>query len=807
MSLAILFFPVYGFAASLSGVVLDPQDLTVRGARVELTCAIQRTVVVTDAEGRFTIAAPSEDDCVLLVTQKGFAPYQQRLSDTGSLVTVRLQVGSIEQHVNVEARAAPTRLPLGSVSLSADERDLRTLAGSTTDLIRYARILSGSSTRTAVIYVDGLPGGVLPPLDAIAQISINADPFSAEHANGDATSIEIITKSPARRMRFFTSGDVPVIAGRDVLSPASRSTSRFANLGVQGPVPHVPLTFAASAALGRSSQEMPVHAVLPEFAPDGKGADSVNSTGSAALSLYYAATSSFRVRASYRESRAGSSNVGVGGITLQEAGFATWFLTRDSRTTATRTWSRLAYEGGIAINQTDSTTQANATSPGISVGGDVVMGGASISDSRRTTTRWNSRHLVRAGSARSWTAGIALAGSGEMRLQTPNPAGTFYFADVGAYRSSLAGGKTGTWSVTRGGKPIRFGTLTASPFAHTELVRARNVTLNGGLRADYQSGFGIIVSPRVSLSTEWRAFVLHAGAGMFVQSLPESIFISAMETDGRYLEQIAPEVSLRDPADGLLRSAAAVQSRIASGLTRPRTLMWRLSAERALHGVRTALEYSVADDHRLSGSERRLADSGWVDVFESNRSATRRRVHANARRTWDRRQLAIDYEYTFARDNTDGPFSFLEEPGNLAAEWAPSSGVPPHNFTVMTMLELPAAISVNMVDVWRSGAPFNITTALDSHGNGVVVDRGGRARNSGDGPRFHSLSLYVHRRVEWPDFLKVPQGSGVHLSVQVDNILNARNYFAVGSIAGSTTFGMPLAAYPGRSIRVMFSVD
>ncbi len=526
-----------------------------------------------------------------------------------------------------------------------------------------------------------------------------------------------------------------------------------------------------------------------------------------ALSLYYAATSSFRVRASYRESRAGSSNVGVGGITLQEAGFATWFLTRDSRTTATRTWSRLAYEGGIAINQTDSTTQANATSPGISVGGDVVMGGASIADSRRTTTRWNSRHLVRAGSARSWTAGIALAGSGEMRLQTPNPAGTFYFADVGAYRSSLAGGKTGTWSVTRGGKPIRFGTLTASPFAHTELVRARNVTLNGGLRADYQSGFGIIVSPRVSLSTEWRAFVLHAGAGMFVQSLPESIFISAMETDGRYLEQIAPEVSLRDPADGLLRSAAAVQSRIASGLTRPRTLMWRLSAERALHGVRTALDDSVADDRRLSGSERRLADSGWVDVFESNRSATRRRVHANARRTWDRRQLAIDYEYTFARDNTDGPFSFPEEPGNLAAEWAPSSGVPPHNFTVMTMLELPAAISVNMVDVWRSGAPFNITTALDSHGNGLVVDRGGRARNSGDGPRFHSLSLYVHRRVEWPDFLKVPQESGVHLSVQVDNILNTRNYFAVGSIAGSTTFGMPLAAYPGRSIRVMFSVD
>jgi hypothetical protein len=43
--------------------------------------------------------------------------------------------------------------------------------------------------------------------------------------------------------------------------------------------------------------------------------------------------------------------------------------------------------------------------------------------------------------------------------------------------------------------------------------------------------------------------------------------------------------------------------------------------------------------------------------------------------------------------------------------------------------------------------------------------------------------------------------------VQVDNILDRKNYISVGSIAGSSTFGIPLAAYPGRSVRLFLNVD
>jgi hypothetical protein len=41
----------------------------------------------------------------------------------------------------------------------------------------------------------------------------------------------------------------------------------------------------------------------------------------------------------------------------------------------------------------------------------------------------------------------------------------------------------------------------------------------------------------------------------------------------------------------------------------------------------------------------------------------------------------------------------------------------------------------------------------------------------------------------------------------VENLLNDRNYLALGSVAGSPLFGAPLVALPGRSVRLSVSFD
>ena len=169
--------------SSLSGTVVDPQDLPVPAARVELVCGTQHGSVETDERGRFTIVVPSTSDgCRLLVTREGFAPFEQRTGAATDVGRIRLRIGDITQKVTVIAEPTSSR-SIGSVSLSGS--DLRTFAGTTADLIRYVRLLAGGTLQPSVVYVDGLPATELPPLGMIAAISVNADPFAAERADGD----------------------------------------------------------------------------------------------------------------------------------------------------------------------------------------------------------------------------------------------------------------------------------------------------------------------------------------------------------------------------------------------------------------------------------------------------------------------------------------------------------------------------------------------------------------------------------------------------------------------------------------------
>jgi len=53
-----------------------------------------------------------------------------------------------------------------------------------------------------------------------------------------------------------------------------------------------------------------------------------------------------------------------------------------------------------------------------------------------------------------------------------------------------------------------------------------------------------------------------------------------------------------------------------------------------------------------------------------------------------------------------------------------------------------------------------------------------------------------------------PEAISVHmLGVQLDNLLNNKNFLNFGSVAKSPQFGQPLGALPGRSLRVWFNFD
>ena len=237
-------------AWSVSGVVLDPQDLAVRGARVELQCEDRVEAARTDERGRFTVTATSEDRCVLSITHEGFAPFRQRLSLSGDHMIIRLQVGAVQQRVDVVAAKPPAPLTFGSVTLSADDHNLRTFAGTTADLIRYAQLMAGTAGRPPRCSSMAClrPGS---RRSTPSRTSRSAEIRSRQ--NMQTRTSRRLTSSQrrqSRKVRFFMGGDMPGIDGRDMLAPALKTRSRFANLGLMGPVPHLPLTFSASGGAG-----------------------------------------------------------------------------------------------------------------------------------------------------------------------------------------------------------------------------------------------------------------------------------------------------------------------------------------------------------------------------------------------------------------------------------------------------------------------------------------------------------------------------------------------------------------------------
>jgi hypothetical protein len=710
---------VLGGAGVLTGVVSDPRGLVVRGAAVARICGAQRESVKTDSQGRFRLPlGPVGAGCALVVTYPGFSQFQTSLGPGTNDVAVQLSLAPLGQSVTVRASVEDPllRSPLTSVSLSADE--LGKISNNTDDLIRYARQMAGDTGRDSV-YVDGLPSSTLPPAETIARITVNADPFSAEYADGDLTHIDIFTKNGDRKLRYGFGGLSLGLGGSNPLNPALRSDPRSANGYISGGVPLLPLTFSIHGVLASDRNQQPIVAILPQtpgFVADQALRSVTVSTlnGSGSLDLWYSHAENLRVHFAFFESRNGSSNGGAGGLALPETGVTFAARSREVRATAIDNSAPVTYEGGLVIRQTNSNTRANSDELGVAVPGDFVAGGAAITDNNIVHTTWTVKNVFRSSSSSpSWSTGFTVSGSDYFGQEAPNTSGTIQFPNLQAYLDALASQGTGTLFFLRGNGTVRYRGVTAAPFVQKRLLHSARFLVNAGLRADYQSGIGTLISPRISGAARWRGFVLRTGAGVFVHNVPENVFVRTIENDGAHLQQFMETGA--SFAGGIATSVSPVQlvhSELSPQLTQPRVAMLKSSLERSLRSFLAGTEYTWSRGIHELGSQRFADPDGWLDLVESNRSSVRNRIHTRLTYKWRTQSITAHYEWIHSLDNTSGPFSFPAEQNNLGAEWARSAGVSPHNVSLAANLRLPAAIFLTLTDTWRSSAPYNITTGL-----------------------------------------------------------------------------------------------
>jgi hypothetical protein len=790
-------------AQSLAGVVIDPQRRIIVDARVTATCAGEPTVLETDAHGRFVFVVPAGiagADCRLTVTYPGFLPFEQTLAAAQKTVTVQLQLADVKYAITVSPGEAD-RATLETVSIP--DTVLGTISNRTSDLIDYARSVAGATGGDMRVYVDGLPARSLPAADAVRSVTINANPFSAEFADGDETRVDIVTKAPDRSFHFGFSGGSLGVGGQSVLASGLRSASRSYDGFVSGAVPRLPLTFAVRGRRGMDEHEEPVQAVVPSVGPLSPVLVR-SAVHSGSFRVDYFKSSDTRASMTYDRGGTTGSNLGAGGLTLSEAGLQLRGQVQELRGTFAKAASRFLYESGLAVTRASSGLLANSAERGIEVVGEFISGGALITEQASRETSWTFRNVVQVSAFnQAWRYGATVSGSRSAADLRPNSAGSIVFSDTTAYAAALDGAPTGTRILLAGSGRVDYSSRTAGAFIQSERELGTG-RIAGGLRGDYQTGGHLLVSPRVSTTIRLGRFVTRGGAGLFVTPSPDSLFLQVRQNDGsRFQRFVTAGSTLAGVASPPAAGAGSVTSVLSTDFTLARSRMASGSIERQIGRVTSAVQYAWTDRSHLSGSRRLPSGDRWIDVVESNRASQKHQVHALLKVGTESRNVLGHYVWTRSHDNTSGPFSYAERTDDLAREWARSTGLPPHSVILVASLGTTGGVAITVVAAMSGAVPYDITTGTDSDLNGLFNERGGWARNAGDGPDFRSIDLHASRTVSIPGrFIGLRDPLKLNAGLQAENLLGRSNYATVDSIAGSRLFGAPLAGLSGRSVRI-----
>lgn len=802
----------YAQAETLSGTVIDPQQLVVVGANVSLICGSHIETRKTDGEGYFTFTRQAfPEPCRIRVVYPSFAVLEVSVDQRRTL-TLQLRIAEQSQLVVASADSL-SPAPLESVSLS--ENELKDVSDNSEDLIAYAKQMAGVFSGSDSLYVDGLPADRPPPADTIAAITINLDPFSAEYSDGGNNHIDIVTKKAERKFGITSLGASLGPRIPDGLNPSLGSKSNTATVGITGPVPYLPFAFTTNFRYTDRQGDQAVEAIVP-FVP-GTPISSVDSApiadsnASYGLGLDYASGETLRASASLYVVTAKHANMDAGGISLPEAGMQQDTSAQELRVTFTKTSEHFVSRGGISADWSNSDLNANTSALGVSVLGSFNAGGADINKENTQWSRWTLKDVMQFNwKSHLWSFGAMATRRGNEQNAVPNPYGHIYFDNSADYvLSATTGAANGTGIITRGQGKVGYASYTAAPFLEAEVLRGPRLTVRGGVRADVQTAGGVVLSPRLSAVSNLHGFILRAGSGMFVKTWTNDIFLRVLENDGTHLQRyLITNAALADFEAGTATVQSQIVARIAPNFTPARNWLSKVSLEHPFKSFVPGVEYTWTDGTHLLGSQRLISPTGWTDWLESNRVQQNHQIHVRALYKIRGQSFTANYEWIHSRDDSDGPFSFPAQQNNIRGEWGPSSGVAAHNLAFVANSRLGKALALTLVDSWHGPEPLNITSGLDPEGNGLYTDRGGLPRNSGRGPSYNSMDAFVHRRFAVPYlFSESSQKTYLDCNVQAINLLGNRDYTNLGTVTGSPLYGQPLAAAPGRAFRFSFGVS
>lgn len=584
--LAIAVLAIVGFSqqqGSVTGQVQDTLGAALVGASVTVVSPDGRVRnATTNQRGEFTVTGLAPGIYTVRVATPNFAIYENNeveiTAGQRTELLVPLTVEGVEEQVDVDTANQVSTDPNSNLSATVLRgADLEALPDDPDELEAALQALAGPSAgpNGGQIYIDGFTGGRLPPREAIREIRINQNPFSAEYDRLGFGRIEILTRPGADKFRgsaFMNFNDSRFNSRNPFALNRAPGQTRFFGGNISGPVQKGKSSFFVDI----NNRDIDANTIINAQVLDANlnvipfQQDIQVPTRRFSISprFDYQINDKNTLQLRYSYTNAKSENQGLGNLTLPSRAFQTTFTENEFRLTETMIINpKTINETRFEIDWEDREQTGDNSIPTISVGAAFVGGGSQIGTSFNRTNSWelqnytttslgkNSEHAIKFGVR---VRGLTLRDRSEN-----NFGGSFSFINLDSYRNTILGNDFPTsFTLTTGNPEQKVSQTDVGLFITDDWRISPGFTMSFGLRYENQTNIkdSLNFAPRVSFAWSPGAggarapkTVIRGGFGLFYDRFSENLTLQAQRFNGS--EQLSLFVNSFDP-DPVRRAAA-----------------------------------------------------------------------------------------------------------------------------------------------------------------------------------------------------------------------------------------------------------
>lgn len=554
---------------SIRGAITNELTQVIVGATVKVIDADgKEKTATTDSSGNFVVNGLKPGIYTIVVEAKGFSVASDTVevvAGKAQEVTIALSVEIQQEEVNVNPDAQlSTSQEDNKSALVLKPEDLEGLPDDPDELAQALLALAGGAAgpNGGQIYIDGFTGGRMPPKEAIREIRINQNPFSAEYDRLGFGRIEILTRPGFDRFRGsanFMFNDESLNSRNPYANTRAPHQQRNYGFNFGGPIKKGKSSFFLDFNRREGDDNSLVNAIVLDSALNPLSFNQTVLVPTRSLSFSprfdYAINTNNTLVGRYSYSKRTTDNRGVGNYSLPSLAFETGGTNQSIQLTETAILTgSIVNETRFQFNSSRDTRTGDNTIPTLSVSEAFTTGGAQVGNSYTNTKEFEISNITTwIFKSHTFKFGSRLEGVSITDHSESNFGGTVsFFGSTGLtsleqYKQRLLGSTQARFlpsqfSITIGNpdssvKQYEFGGF------FTDDWRARqNLTLSFGLRYENQNNIesNINFAPRFSFAwspggggNRQPKMVLRGGAGIFYNRIGENTSLQTIRFDGQ----------------------------------------------------------------------------------------------------------------------------------------------------------------------------------------------------------------------------------------------------------------------------------